>query len=172
MNTNRCTTGSPLDWCIMYGMVFRTWKSFSSSRRTASLLRELWSQQLTTDIRQKKKNLTTDILNKATYLSAIQAAGKVLTYFVRFNYSLLANMSTYSNKTFSLFRSCVNDSWLRDLFSDHVIHSIRLEILLLYYVYGCAALTHICTSDLKIYQKPCHLFWLVVGSDSKPCPIT
>jgi hypothetical protein len=106
----------------------------------------------------KKKNLTTDILNKATYLSAIQAAGKVLTYFVRFNYSLLANMSTYSNKTFSLFRSCVNDSWLRDLFSDHVIHSIRLEILLLYYVYGCAALTHICTSDLKIYQKPCHLF--------------
>jgi hypothetical protein len=120
----------------------------------------------------KKKNLTTDILNKATYLSAIQAAGKVLTYFVRFNYSLLANMSTYSNKTFSLFRSCVNDSWLRDLFSDHVIHSIRLEILLLYYVYGCAALTHICTSDLKIYQKPCHLFWLVVGSDSKPCPIT
>jgi hypothetical protein len=45
---------------------------------------------------KKKKNLTTDILNKATYLSAIQAAGKVLTYFVRFNYSLPANMSTYS----------------------------------------------------------------------------
>jgi hypothetical protein len=77
-----------------------------------------------------KKKITTDILNKATYLSAIQAAGKVLTYFARFNYSLLANMFMYSNKTFSLFHSCVNDSWLRDLFSDHVILSIRLEIIL------------------------------------------